>query len=203
MTGVRNERNVYQRRRTSMKGLSKRTWGELFFGGIIALLFGIIASVWPDRTLMIIMVFFGVFVLAEGIVTVAISIMRRTDYERWWLALVGGVIGILIGVLTIVHPFGTTLFMLYMIAVWALITGVISIVTAIRLRRVMNNEWYLVISGIVAVLFSIFIFARPAAAAVTIMWIISAFAILFGILLLVLALRIRKVAEGASQGTVK
>ena len=181
-----------------MKSLSKRTWGELFFGGVIALLFGIIASVWPGRTLMTIMVFFGVFIAVEGIITVAISIMRRAIYERWWLAMIGGIIGILIGVLTIAHPFGTTLFLLYMIAVWALITGIISIITAIRLRKQISNEWYLILSGAVAVIFSFFIFAWPKAAAMTIMWIISVFAILFGILLLVLALRIRKVAKEAS-----
>jgi uncharacterized membrane protein HdeD (DUF308 family) len=178
-----------------MKALSKRTWGELLFGGIIALLFGIIASVWPGRTLMTIMVFFGVFILIEGIITVVISIMRRADYERWWLTLIGGIIGILIGVITVVHPFGTTIFLLYMVAIWALITGVISIVTAIRLRREIRREWILILSGIVAVIFSIFIFARPAAAAVTIMWIISAFAVLFGILLIVLAIRIRSVLK--------
>ncbi len=180
-----------------MKGLTKRTWGELLFGGIIALLFGIIASVWPGRTLMTVIAFFGVFILAEGVVTVVVSIIRRNIYERWWLALIGGIIGILIGALTVAHPIGTTLFLLYMIAVWALITGVFSIIAAIRLRKSLSNEWYLIISGIVAIIFSIFIFARPEAAAVTIMWIISAFAILFGILLLVLAFRIRKVAKEA------
>jgi uncharacterized membrane protein HdeD (DUF308 family) len=181
-----------------MGTLSKRTWGELLFGGIVALLFGIIASVWPGRTLMTIMVFFGVFILIEGIITVVISIMRRSTYKRWWLPLIGGAVGILIGVLTIAHPFGTTLFLLYMVAIWALITGIISIITAIRLRREISREWYLILSGIVAIIFSIFIFARPAAAAVTIMWIISAFAILFGILLIVLAIRIRNAAKQQS-----
>jgi uncharacterized membrane protein HdeD (DUF308 family) len=180
-----------------MKGLAKRSWGELLFGGIIALLFGIIASVWPGRTLMTVIAFFGVFILAEGIVTVVVSIIRRNAYERWWLALIGGIIGILIGGITVTHPIGTTLFLLYMIAVWAFITGVFNIIAAIRIRKTISNEWYLILSGIVAILFSIFIFARPVAAAVTIMWIISAFAILFGILLLVLAFRIKKVAKEA------
>ena len=180
-----------------MKGLTKRSWGELLFGGIIALLFGIIASVWPGRTLMTVIAFFGVFILAEGVVTVIVSIIRRNTYERWWLALIGGIIGILIGGLTVAHPIGTTLFLLYMIAVWALITGVFSIIAAIRLGKEISNEWYLILAGIVAIIFSIFVFARPAAAAVTIMWIISAFAILFGILLIVLAFRFRKVAKEA------
>ena len=180
-----------------MKGLTKRSWGELMFGGIIALLFGIIASVWPGRTLLTIIAFFGVFILAEGIVTVVVSFVRRNTYERWWLALIGGIVGILIGGITLARPIGTTLFLLYLIAVWALITGVFSIIAAIRLRKTIRNEWYLILSGIVAILFSIFIFARPVAAAVTIMWIISAFAVLFGILLIVLAFRIRKIAKEA------
>jgi uncharacterized membrane protein HdeD (DUF308 family) len=177
-----------------MKALSKRTSGELLFGGIIAILFGIIASVWPGKTLMIIMVFFGVFILAEGIITVVVSFIHRAEYERWWLALIGGIVGILIGALTVALPIGTTLFVLYMVAVWALITGVIHIIAAIRLRKQINNEWFLILSGVVAIIFSIFIFAQPRAAAMTIMWIISAFAILFGILLLVLSFRIRKMA---------
>jgi uncharacterized membrane protein HdeD (DUF308 family) len=170
----------------------RRSWGELLFGGIIALLFGLVAAFWPGKTLVIIIMFFGIFILAEGIVTVIITLVRRKMYERWWLGLIAGIIGILIGGITVSRPIATTVFLLYMIGVWALITGVIGIISAIRLRKTIKNEWYLILSGIVAVLFGIFVLARPLIAAVTMMWIISAFAILFGGLLIVLSFRVKR-----------
>lgn len=178
-----------------MADLHKRTWGELLFGGIIALLFGLVAVFWPGKTLLIIIMFFGIFILAEGVVTVVVTTARRKHYDRWWLGLIGGILGILIGGITVFRPITTTIFLLYMIGAWALITGFLAIVAAIRLRKTIQNEWYLILSGVVAVLFSLFVFARPVAAAVVMIWIISAFAILFGTLLVFLSFRVKRAAK--------
>jgi uncharacterized membrane protein HdeD (DUF308 family) len=175
-----------------MSEVHNRSWGELLFAGIVALLFGLIAAFWPGKTLLVIIMFFGIFILIEGIITVVMTLIRRKQYKNWWIGLVGGILGILIGGVTVFRPFATTVFLLYMVGIWAFITGVLTIISAIRLRKSIRNEWYLVLSGIVAVIFSLFVFARPVAAAVTMMWIISAFAILFGALLVVLAFRLKR-----------
>jgi uncharacterized membrane protein HdeD (DUF308 family) len=171
-----------------------RSWGALLFGGIVSVLFGIIALIWPGKTLLVIIAFFGVFILAESVVTIAITIAHRKEYERWWLGLIGGGLGLIIGGITVFRPITATVFLLYLIAAWALITGVLVIIAAVRLRKTIQNEWFLILGGVIAVVFSIFVFARPLATAVVMMWIISAFVLVFGGLLIFLAFRLRRTA---------
>jgi len=170
----------------------KKSWGALLFGGIISVLFGIIALIWPGKTLLVVIAFFGVFILAESVVTIVITIARRKQYERWWLGLIGGGLGLIIGGITVFRPIAATVFLLYLIAAWALITGVLVIVAAVRLRKTIQHEWYLILLGVVAIIFSIFVFTRPLIAAVVMMWIISAFALVFGGLLIVQASRFKR-----------
>jgi len=171
------------------------SWGGLLFGGIVSVLFGIVALIWPGKTLLVIIAFFGVFILAESVVTIAITIARRKQYERWWLGLIGGGLGLIIGGITVFRPITATVVLLYLIAAWALITGALIITASIRLRKTIQNEWVLILVGVIAVVFSIFVFVRPLATAVVMMWIISAFALVFGGLLIVLAFRLKRTAD--------
>jgi uncharacterized membrane protein HdeD (DUF308 family) len=178
-----------------MADIEKRSWGALLFGGVVSVLFGLVALIWPGKTLLIVIAFFGVFILAESIVLIVVTVARRREYERWWIGLVGGVLGLVIGGITLLRPRATTVFLLYLLAAWALITGVLAIVAAIRLRKTIQNEWYLILSGGVALIFSLIVFMRPVAAAVVMMWIISAFALVFGGLLISLSIRVRRASS--------
>jgi uncharacterized membrane protein HdeD (DUF308 family) len=178
-----------------MADIKKSSWGALFFGGVVSVLFGLVALIWPGKTLLIVIAFFGVFILAESVVAIIVTIARRKEYERWWIGLIGGLFGLVIGGITVFRPIAATVFLLYLVAAWALITGVLAIVAAIRLRKTIQNEWYLILSGIVAIIFSLFVFVRPVAAAVVMMWIISAFALVFGGLLIFLAFRVRRASS--------
>jgi uncharacterized membrane protein HdeD (DUF308 family) len=94
----------------------KRSWGALLFGGIVSVLFGIVALIWPGKTLLVVIAFFGVFILAESVVTIVVTIARRKQYERWWIGLIGGVLGLIIGGIAAFRPIAATVVLLYLIA---------------------------------------------------------------------------------------
>jgi uncharacterized membrane protein HdeD (DUF308 family) len=107
------------------------------------------------------------------------------------VALLEGLAGIIIGVLTLFWPGATALALLYFIAAWALVTGIFEIVAAIQLRRLITNEWLMILSGILSIVFAVLLVLFPGAGALSLMWLIGAYAILFGILLISFAFRLR------------
>jgi uncharacterized membrane protein HdeD (DUF308 family) len=132
-----------------------------------------------------------VFALIHGVVGVIGSIMNRRENGDWWLVLLEGVVSIIIGVMTFTWPGLTGLVLAYFIAAWALVTGILKIYGAIKLREVIRGEWLLIVSGIISLLFGIFVFARPLAGAVTIAWLIGVYAVVFGLLGIMLSFRVR------------
>jgi uncharacterized membrane protein HdeD (DUF308 family) len=145
-------------------------------------------------------IFFGAFVLIHGLMAFFGSIMARNVAEDWWIVLLEGVAGIIIGIMTFAWPALTGLVLAYFIAAWALVTGLLRVFGAIKLRREIEGEWLLIISGIISVIFGIFVFARPLAGALAMTWVIGIYAILLGILAIVLSFRVRgwqKRAEAA------
>jgi len=168
--------------------LSARHWWAFALRGVAAVIFGVLAFVWPGVTLTVLVLLWGAFALADGILALIAAFRVKHDH-RWWL-LLEGIVGIGAGIVTFVYPGLTALVLLYIIAVWALITGVLEIVAAIRLRKVIDNEWWLALSGIVSVLFGVVLLAAPGAGAVAVVWLIAIYAIVFGVVNLALALRL-------------
>ncbi len=174
-----------------------RNWWVLALRGVFAIIFGVLALIWPALTLLVLITLFGAYALVDGIFAVIAGIASYGRNERWWAVLLEGVAGIILGVLTFLWPGTTALVLVYFIAAWALITGIFEIVAAIRLRKEIEGEWMMVLSGIVSILFGLFLVVAPGAGALGLTWVIGAYAIVFGILLLILAFRLRSLPRDA------
>lgn len=177
--------------RRSMGALLARNWWTLAVRGAIAILFGVVVFIWPGLTLTLLMTLFAVFACVGGIFLILAALKDRREYERWWILLLEGFVGIATGIVIFVWPEFIALLLIYVIAAWAMITGVFEIVVAVQLRREIHNEWLLAIAGVASVLFGLLLTIWPVAGALAILWVLAAYAVIFGILLVVLAFRLR------------
>jgi uncharacterized membrane protein HdeD (DUF308 family) len=168
-----------------------RNWWLLLLRGIAAIVFGVLAFIWPGITLVTLVLFYGAFALVDGVLAIAAAIKGGSPMPRWWLAVVG-VAGIAAGLLTFIWPGITALVLLIFIAVWAIVLGVMEIYGAIKLRKEIDNEWLLILGGALSVLFGIVLLIRPGAGALALIWVIGAYAILFGAIYIAFAFRLRK-----------
>jgi uncharacterized membrane protein HdeD (DUF308 family) len=169
-------------------------WWVFALRGLAAIVFGILAFIWPGVTLAFLVLLWGAYALIDGILGLLASF--RTGQDHRWALLIEGLVGIAAGIATFAWPGLTALVLVYIIAAWALITGVLEILAAIRLRKVIDNEWWMAGSGALSVLFGIVLFVAPGAGALALVWLIAAYAIVFGIILLALAFRLRGMAHG-------
>jgi uncharacterized membrane protein HdeD (DUF308 family) len=179
-----------------------RYWWAVALRGVVAVLFGIMALIWPSITLLVLVVLFGAYALVDGVVTLGSAIFGPNRGRRGWL-IVEGIADIVIGVITLAWPGITTLVLLWVIAAWALVTGIMEIVAAIRLRREMRGEWLLALGGVLSVVFGILLVVWPATGALTLIALIGIYAIVFGVALIGLGWRLRsmRTATGAVPGT--
>ena len=176
---------------TTMLATLARNWWVFVLRGVLAILFGIAAWVWPGLTLTALVYLFGAYALVDGVFAVVAGIASRGENRRWWAELLVGVAGIVLGILTFAWPGVTALALLYLIAAWALVTGVFEIVAAIQLRAVIENEWLLGLGGLASVLFGVLLIVFPGAGALGLLWLIAAYAVLFGVLVIALGFRLR------------
>jgi len=171
--------------------VSRSSWGTLLVRGIIAVLFGIVAFVWPGLTALFLITLFGAYAFIDGIIAVIVSVQERSVVRYWWVLLLEGIAGIIIGILTFIHPGVTAIALVIFIAVWAVITGVFEIAAAFSRRTSMAREWTLALSGVLSIILGILLFAQPGAGVVTLLFLIAFYAILFGILLIIRAFQVR------------
>jgi uncharacterized membrane protein HdeD (DUF308 family) len=166
-------------------------WWLVALRGLVAVLFGVLALVWPGVTLITLVWLFGAFALVNGILSLVLAAKAPKGYPRIGSLILGGLLGILAGLLTFVMPGITALGLLILIALWAIVTGIMELVTAIRLRKIIANEWLLVLTGVLSVAFGVLLILMPGAGALALIWWIGIWALVFGILLMVLAFRMR------------
>jgi uncharacterized membrane protein HdeD (DUF308 family) len=159
-----------------------RNWGWMVVRGIAAVCFGVLALLVPGVTLAVLVLMWGAYALVDGIFSLLAAIRIRDRGRPFWALLAVGVLGIFAGIATFAWPGITAIVLLTFIAVWALVTGILEIVAAIRLRKSIENEWLLGFSGVVSVLFGLLLIAHPGAGALGVLWIIGAYAIVFGVL---------------------
>ena len=172
-----------------MLHLLARHWWALALRGLFAVLFGLLTFLIPGITLFTLVLLFGAYAILDGIFDI-ISAVRAPG--RHWPLVLEGVVGIIIGILTFIWPGITTMVLLYLIAFWAIFTGILEIVAGIRLREVIANEWLLILMGVLSVLFGFLILIFPGAGALAIIIWIGAYSLLFGIMLIALAFLLRR-----------
>jgi uncharacterized membrane protein HdeD (DUF308 family) len=173
------------------------SWQSLAVRACAAILFGVAALIWPELTLWALVVLFGAWVLVDGVFALWAAFSGRGRERRWLLAL-EGIAGIAAGIITFVWPDVTALALLYLIAAWALVTGALKLVAAVQLRHEIRNEWLLVLSGLLSIVFAILLVITPGAGALVITWLIGWFALILGVALLALAFRLRHVEREVS-----
>ena len=171
-----------------LTGVAGRLWWALLLRGIAAVLFGLAALFWPGETLWVLIVFFGAYALVGGVFTIVAGI---ADPTRRWLLLTEGALGVVAGLIAFFWPGLTALVLLYVIAGWAIFTGVLQIVTAISLRREIDNEWMMILSGALSVLFGVLLAVLPGVGLLSLTWLIGLYALIFGVAFIVLGFRVR------------
>ena len=172
-----------------------RKWWVLALRGVIAVLFGLAAIIWPAITLKVMVLLFGAFALVDGLFSVVLGVVIRREVDDWWVWLLGGLAGVVLGVLVYRWTAITTQVLLYLIAAWGLVTGFFEILVAIRLRRIIEGEWFLILDGILSILLGLFLIVFPVPGALVLIWLVGAYAILFGVLLFALALQLRSLGN--------
>lgn len=185
-----------------MDDVLARNWGFVALRGVVALLFGVATLYNPALTLVVLVFLFGAYSFIDGIFSVVTAIANRGGQPYRIALLLGGIVGIAIGAVTYFTPNVTALALLFLIAAWAIVTGIAQIVAAIRLRKMISGEWLLALAGVLSVLFGVFLAAAPGAGALAVTLWIGAYAILFGILLIALAFRLRSWQHGHPTGAV-
>ncbi len=173
-----------------------RYWWVLAIRGVGAIVFGVLAVMWPDLTLALMVMFFGAHLLFDGLIGIVDSIRYRRTLANWWLLLVEGALGVAVGAVTLLMPGITAYLLVLFVAAWAIAGGILRIVTAIRLRDHIQGEWMLAMGGVLSILFGALLAFAPHAGVVSIAWLIGFWAIAFGVLFVLLALRLR--AAGAA-----
>ncbi len=168
-----------------------RGWWVLAVRGGLALLFGILAILMPQFAAVALVTLFGVYAFVDGVFALLTAARFTHTDERWGLLIVEGVVGVVIGIVSLAHLAATALALVYLVAVWAILTGAVEIAAAVRLRRVIAGELALGALGVVSLLLGIGMLAAPRAGLAVIVWMIGAYALLFGIGLLSLAWRLR------------
>lgn len=174
-------------------------WWMLLLRGIVALVFGVLCLAYPSVTLIVMTIMFGVYALLDGILALVSSISMVKGRARWWSTFVEGTVGVILGLVILIWPGITAFGLLYLIGVWAIITGIFEITAAIRLRQHFTNEWLLLISGAASVIFGLLILVVPRAGALAVVWWIGTYAIFFGMAFTALALRLRRWSARAAE----
>ncbi len=176
----------------------KRNWWLLALRGVFAIIFGLIALFAPGIALRAFIIVFGVYAIIDGIAAVVIAIQERGSLSRWGWVLFEGIISILAGIVAFVYPGLTALALLFVVAIYAILTGILEIVAAFVIRGFAAREWALGIAGILSIIFGIILFIRPGAGLLAILWLVGIYAIIFGILFIVRAFQMRSLASSVT-----
>ena len=179
----------------------KRGWWLLVLRGVCAVLFGVLTLARPGIALVTLVLFFGAYALVNGIFTIGMAMRSPAGKSGKGTLIFLGLLGVAAGIVTFFYPGITALTLLWVIAFWAILTGFFEIMAAVRLRKELKNEWVLILSGALSVLFGLLVLARPGAGALSIVWLIGAYSILVGLMLLALAMRIKGLASQARTAT--
>lgn len=174
-----------------MLDLFARNWWVLVLRGVLAIALGVLAFTWPAATLGVFLIWFGAYMLVDGLFSIVHVVVGPRGDESWWLVLLEGIAGVFIGIMTLRAPGVAAAVLLIYVAAWALTKGVLEIVAAIRLRKVIEGEFWLVLGGLASIGFAFLLLAFPLLGALSLLWVIATYAILFGVVMVLLGFRLR------------
>jgi uncharacterized membrane protein HdeD (DUF308 family) len=163
--------------------------------GLFWILFGIVILAKPGISVVTLTLAFGIIMFVDGIINVINAFAGRTQHDDWWVLLLTGLAGVGLGILTFYNPAATAIAVVFYVAIWAVATGLLSIVAAIRLRKQIEGELWMGLAGLASVIFGVLLVARPVAGVLTLLWLIGVYAIAFGIFLVFLAFRVKGVVK--------
>ncbi len=172
--------------------LLAKNWWLFLLRGVLALIFGIAALFFPTAAFLSLVFVFGIFAFVDGVFTVWAAFTSNAKSENWWWLILEGAFGILIGILTLVQPAAMGQAWLLLIAVWAIVTGLFEIITAVRLRKAIEGELWYILAGLASLIFGVLVLIYPISGAVAIGLLLGIYAIIFGIILIALSLGLRK-----------
>lgn len=178
-----------------LAGSLAKNWWLLLLRGLLAVAFGVLLFTRPSISVAILITFFGAYSLVDGVFSAYSAISQRSQHEHWVLMLVGGLCGIAIGLITFYSPGITAIVLLFYIAIWSIIIGISQIIMAVKLRAEIKGEFWLGLAGLVSVLFGLYLIYNPGAGILSVIWVLAAYAVLFGFLMIALSLRVKGLAK--------
>ena len=174
----------------AMSAILAQNWWAIAIRGVCGIVFGLIALFLPGATILTLVLFFSAYMLVDGIFGIVAAVRAASHHQRWGLLVLEGALNIAVGVIAFIWPGLTAVTFVLLIAAWAIVTGVLEIVAAVRLHPE-YGRWWLILSGAASVIFGVLLVVAPLAGVIVVTWWIGAFALIFGIMLLVLAFRLR------------
>jgi len=178
-----------------LSDLLSRYWWMTLLRGLFWIVFGIVILTKPGISAVSLTLAFGIIMFIDGIINIVNAFSSRSQNDDWWVLLLTGLAGVALGVLTFYNPAATAIAIVFYVAIWAIATGLLTIVAAVRLRKQIEGEVWLGLAGLASVIFGILLVARPGAGVLTLLWLIGVFAIAFGVFLVFLAFRVKSVAK--------
>jgi len=187
-----------------MLGLVSRDWWVFAIRGVAAVVFGILAFIWPETTLTVLVILFGAYVLVDG-VALLVALVRGDAVARRhaWAVGVIGVLGIVAGVVTFAWPGLTAMSLLYLVAFWALATGSFQLIAAVALRHELDGEFWMAAGGVASMVFGVLLVAFPGAGLISLVWLVGIWAVVFGASSLGLAYRLHEIDAALSKPAVR
>jgi uncharacterized membrane protein HdeD (DUF308 family) len=172
-----------------------RWWWTFIVRGVLAIAFGVLAFIAPGLGIAVLVGLFAAWALIDGVTSLFTGVRTRETDKNWWLEILEGVVSIAAGVIALLFPVFAADILVLIIAAWAVVTGIFEIVAAIRLREQIKGEFWLGLAGVASILFGVVLFLFPAAGALSLVWLIGSFAIVFGVFLVILGWRLRAIDE--------
>lgn len=188
-TGTSHPRESFDRAQ-AMSAVLAQNWWAIALRGVFAILFALIAFFWPGATILSFVLFFSAYMLVDGVFAIVAAVRAASNNQRWGLLVLEGIVDILAGIVAFIWPGLTVVFFITLMAVWSLITGILMVVAAFKLDPAFGRGW-LIFSGIVSVLFGVALLIAPLVGAVVLTWWLGAYALVFGITLLILAFKLK------------
>lgn len=174
-----------------MTNTLSRNWWMIALRGVLSIVFGILLFAAPGISLQTLIAILAAWLIIDGVSNIITSIQHLSQHRYGWFTLFEGFVSVIAGIGAFLLPGLTALTLLYLIAFWAIVTGVLEIVAAIQMRAVIDNEWFLGLSGAVSIIVGVLMFLNPGAGILSVLWLIGGYAVVFGVLLVALGFRLR------------